>query len=485
MEDRRRSSGGEMLRDAARRERDRGARDNEYVSEKAKEWREARWRPKSLENRFMIDLGPLHDVGFVVGAPGTQQELITCHKLMLARCSEVFSTKFFSGREVFTYDDEAPLRVPDMQPQAFDMMVDYIYGGQVYLDQFDVACDVLHGANKYRLTELAFKCRPFLWVHIYPANVWTALEFFAKEKEEQLYDAALQILQRKTSRLLERRNFEQISRNLLELLLQQESLTIDSELELLTACVRWAKAEAARRGLREEPSVLREMLGPALKYLRYLALSPDDLGEIADEELGDTIARVLVDNFSDDGEFTIIFRSPPNHESFYAFALVDDCFEKHIVEEYFENSYDVFSQAFSSSGDFQSTQLGVQVPTQIRPDDCDSETYEEDLTILLFDFTARKMLSVTRFSEAVKYNSVLDIPFSKKAKLDRKRVRKVVKVIFHKSGTYPAQFNPDNGEKNELISCYKFHDTEDAKLWHKHTYSYIRYCAYTVDTNIY
>jgi hypothetical protein len=43
---------------------------------------------------------------------------------MLARCSEVFSTMFFSGKEVFTYDDEAPLRVPDMKPQAFDAMVE-------------------------------------------------------------------------------------------------------------------------------------------------------------------------------------------------------------------------------------------------------------------------------------------------------------------------------------------------------------------------
>jgi hypothetical protein len=69
----------------------------------------------------------------------------------------------------------------------------YIYGGQMYVDRFDVACDLLHGANKYRLDDLANKCRPFLWSHIYPANVWTALEFFAKEKEQQLYDAALQV----------------------------------------------------------------------------------------------------------------------------------------------------------------------------------------------------------------------------------------------------------------------------------------------------
>jgi hypothetical protein len=258
---------------------------------------------------------------------------------------------------------------------------------------------------------------------------------------------------------------------------------VESELELLSACIRWAKAEAHRRGLRQVPSVLREVLGPVLKYLRYLALCPDDLAEIADEELGETIAQVLVENFNDDGEFMIMFRNPPNHETFYAFGLVDECFERHIVDEYSENTYDVFSQAFSSSGDFCSTQLGVQIPTQIRPENCtNTDTYEEDLTILLFDFTARKMLSVTRYTNTVKYDAILNIPFDQKAKLDMKRVRKVVKIIFHKSGTYPSQYSPENGDKNELVCC-DFCGTQDAKLWHKKSYSYIRYCAYTVDTD--
>lgn len=45
---------------------------------------------------------------------------------MLARCSEVFSEMFFGGAEVFTYDDDDSILVPDIHPEAFETMVEYV-----------------------------------------------------------------------------------------------------------------------------------------------------------------------------------------------------------------------------------------------------------------------------------------------------------------------------------------------------------------------
>lgn len=43
--------------------------------DRAEGWRNARRRPRSYENRFSMELGPLHDVGFYVGAPGSVQSV--------------------------------------------------------------------------------------------------------------------------------------------------------------------------------------------------------------------------------------------------------------------------------------------------------------------------------------------------------------------------------------------------------------------------
>jgi hypothetical protein len=60
-------------------------------------------------------------------------------------------------------------------------------------------------------------------------------------------------------------------------------------------------------------------------------------------------------------------------------------------------------------------------------------------------------------------------------------VRKVVKVIFHRSGTYPGKYALEEGKEGELKKGV-FDGQENVNLWHKKSYNYIHFCAYTVDS---
>lgn len=292
-------------------------------------------------------------------------------------------------------------------------------------------------------------------------------------------------MQRKTSKLLEHRSFEKASQNAVSILLEQNELNINSELELYEACLRWARLEATRKGLdKEEPEVLKKMLGPALNLIRFLVISPKEMSAVSDDILTEDDYDNLNNNIIIEGFCTNDEpRTIPDHVTFSTIEFNDECSLDTIDNEYFENTYDVFALAFSASGDFHSTQLGIQIPTQVKPADLDEseDTYEEDLTILLYDWSEGKMLSITHFKSDVKYDSVIDVPFEEKVQIERKRVRKIVKVILHKAGTYPSRYRPDHDNDTEF-KCGTFADIEDAKLFYKKSYSYIHFCAYTVDS---
>jgi hypothetical protein len=290
-------------------------------------------------------------------------------------------------------------------------------------------------------------------------------------------------LQRKTSKLLEHRSFEKASQDALVLMLEQDELNVNSELELYEACLRWARFEAMRKELdKEDPEILKKMLGPALNLIRFLAISPKEMAILGDEILSEDDYDNLNNNIIIEGYCTIDEpRIIPDHETFSTIEFNDECCLDILDNEYFENTFDVFALAFSASGDFYSTQLGVQIPTQVKPSDSEDDTYEENLTILLYDWSEGKMLSITNFKSEVKYDTVIDVPFDEKISLDKTRVKKIVKVIFHKSGTYPSRYKSEDNKDSEF-KCGTFDGNDDAKLFYKKSYTYVHFCAYTVDS---
>lgn len=117
---------------------------------------------------------------------------------------------------------------------------------------------------------------------------------------------------------------------------------------------------------------------------------------------------------------------------------------------------------------------------QIKPKGCTDESYDEDLTVFMYNCTNGEMMSITRFRGSVPYDSSMEVPFRQPVKLNIKRVRKVVKVVFHRTGVYPAKYPLAEGKDGELRKA-DFDGKENVNLWHKRSYNFIHFCAYTVD----
>lgn len=80
-------------------------------------------------------------------------------------------------------------------------------------------------------------------------------------------------MRQKTDKVIKDSNFEEIDQSTLIKLLEQNFLMVSSELELIEASLHWARKEAEQRDMNpNDGSVLRDVLGPAFKLLRFLAL---------------------------------------------------------------------------------------------------------------------------------------------------------------------------------------------------------------------
>ncbi|KAM8701359.1 hypothetical protein ACLKA7_001027 [Drosophila subpalustris] len=86
------------------------------------------------------------DCRFLVGTPPNQR-IICGHKLLLAMASPVLERMFFGQLPDLT----DPIIIPDVHPEAFEAMLEYIYTDRITIGSFDKACELCYVAKKFML----------------------------------------------------------------------------------------------------------------------------------------------------------------------------------------------------------------------------------------------------------------------------------------------------------------------------------------------
>lgn len=74
-------------------------------------------------------------------------------------------------------------------------------------------------------------------------------------------------------------SFLEISQETLIKIVEQDGLNVPSELQVINACLRWAKNEAHKQNLPCGFSGTRQILGPVFSLLRFLSLTPTQFAE--------------------------------------------------------------------------------------------------------------------------------------------------------------------------------------------------------------
>lgn len=132
------------------------------------------------------------DCRFLVGSTPPNQKIIAGHKIILAMASPVFERMFFGPHA----DKDDPILIPDVQPDAFQAMLEYIYSDRINISSFDKACELCCVAKKYRLPHVVGQCTHFLWSDLSPRNACRAYEFAKLFDESRLMQRSMEVSQK-------------------------------------------------------------------------------------------------------------------------------------------------------------------------------------------------------------------------------------------------------------------------------------------------
>jgi BTB/POZ domain len=125
------------------------------------------------------------DVRFLVGP---EKHVVQANKFGLAYNSSVFQRMFFSD-----FPSESEIVVPDVDADAFQVMIDSISGRDVQINADNIA-HVYYAAEKYDLMLLRRVCKAFLANFIDTTNAMDVLNRFHHYNESDIYEKCLSII---------------------------------------------------------------------------------------------------------------------------------------------------------------------------------------------------------------------------------------------------------------------------------------------------
>ncbi|XP_053981460.1 BTB/POZ domain-containing protein 2-like [Hylaeus anthracinus] len=441
----------------------------------------------SERGQYLLETGQWSDCNFIVGQEPHQQTL-KGHKLFLAMSSPVFEAMFFGGMA----EKNDPIPIPDVQPEAFKALLEYIYTDRVDLGSFELGCELCYCAKKYMLPSLVEKCTKYLWSDLSPKKACRAYEFAKLFEEPVLMEKCLQIICTKTNEVLKETSWKDVELGTLLTVLEQENLQINSEIELFYAVECWAKAECARKSLDvNDRKSLKSVIGNALLKIRFLSLTPQEFAEgpgmsllLTKDEAFAILMNILCtgnkapmpEGFStnmDRRVRAVETRIPSQTESYFrlggphyyepntyfrhgqlrennipAVVLKDNRREspkyclRSVLEEIDCLNTNVLDSSVTFSVDKNICILGVQVPTQIPVGGNNmnhvlslATSYTEILYAHLLDSDGAR-LTYTHFTTKVNTNTLVEITFNRPIYIQKNKVYRVG-VVFNKVGWYP------------------------------------------------
>ncbi|KAL3071148.1 hypothetical protein niasHS_015388 [Heterodera schachtii] len=168
-------------------------------------------------------------------------------------------------KTVTSVDD--PVEVPDVEAEAFKMMLSFIYADDLSELNGQNAMAVLYAADKYGIDRLVDHCLQIPIQNL--SNIFLA---HAQARLLNLEDFALQcfryICQNATT-LFHSEEFLQIDQNLLCELFGSDQLMISNEFAIWKAALRWADEKCRQNAIECSAENRRSALGPALFKIRF------------------------------------------------------------------------------------------------------------------------------------------------------------------------------------------------------------------------
>lgn len=207
------------------------------------------------------------DCSFRVGS-----EVMRAHKLILATSSPVFKVMLYGPMS-----DSREILISDIEPQVFQLLLDFIYKDRVSIGSIENACGLMYAAKKYMVPYLVALCIKYIESNMSIRNVLTIFNFADLIQEEALMTICINLICKHPSIILNNEN-EHISGLCLREILMQEYINI-SEIDLIKYAINWAHNECIEQEVIPSKENLREVLHKfgCFHKLRFATLSLADL----------------------------------------------------------------------------------------------------------------------------------------------------------------------------------------------------------------
>ncbi|KAL3115645.1 hypothetical protein niasHT_016563 [Heterodera trifolii] len=226
----------------------------------------------NLADRMKVLLSTANgaDIHFLVGE---EKKLFRAHKYILMTASEVFEAMFPNEAQNAKTELSNQVEVPDVEAEAFKVMLSFIYADDFYELSRDNAMAVLYAAKKYAIDRLVCQCLQIPIPKL--PNVFLAFAQARLLELENFANKCLRFICQNAARLINLKEFLQIDQNLLCEIFERDQLMIDNEFQLWQAALRWADEKCRQKSIECSAENRRSALGPALFKIRFPLISAE------------------------------------------------------------------------------------------------------------------------------------------------------------------------------------------------------------------
>ncbi|KAL3108372.1 hypothetical protein niasHT_014521 [Heterodera trifolii] len=275
-------------------------------------------KPDTLADRMKLLLSnaKFADAHFLVGKYD-EKELVPAHRNILSNYSDVFEAMFQkeatenANGKIASTEKDGPVLVPDVDAEAFKVMLRFIYSDDLSELNAQNAVELLYAALKFNVIALVKALADFPIPKL--SNVFAALSIARfNDLLKDFVQRCLAYIDKNADDLIKSEEFLQIDQKLLCEIFERDELQISGEISIWNAALRWADAKCRENGIECTAMNRRAMLGPALFKIRFLLFSQEDFSE----------KIVPSDVLSKDEVIAIYqFNSLPNRHSLWHFCV--------------------------------------------------------------------------------------------------------------------------------------------------------------------
>ncbi|XP_059486931.1 uncharacterized protein LOC132203287 [Neocloeon triangulifer] len=282
---------------------------------------------------YLYEHGYFYDCTFAIGA---ENKIFKCHKVVLARASNVFATmlnEYFEDKQAKSRDD--PIAVfTDTSAKAFDFSMRFIHGNEGTLESIQVAIEVYRFAHACRLDLLLQVAADFM-AKCGPKDAISVYECFKTYEDDRL-DYVMSVISKETSAVFLSVSWRQVSVQMVKEIFKFENLSVPEE-RILYALIVWLRFQNIenRKHFRNLLKLIRFRNFEISAFCSLIQRSKNSL--FTDKEklqilmnLGNGNKCPMPDGFTDVLRFRNL--SPDQKISFCQFTSDEDCIEL------FENS---------------------------------------------------------------------------------------------------------------------------------------------------